>query len=305
MKSRRIFLKEGAMAMTAMAIGNPMHLLAGQNSILPFSKLGSGKLTILHTNDLHNQLNSTFYKGKYSGGFHKAAHCISTLKNDNHSLLFDCGDICNGNTGDEHLHAKTVQLIKQLGYNAVLLGNRDFETGIDYVQHHWEKTGVTLLNSNTRFNHSWLQASQQPYKIIWKDNIKIGILAASIDMNNLIPSVKGAMHFKDPIVELNAVGRFLKHNEKCNIVICLSHLGFKNKDAVDDITLATRSENIDVILGAHSHTFMTTPYIVMNKQNREVIINHAGCNGLEIGQLMFEFNGHGEKANVQFNNIMV
>jgi 5'-nucleotidase len=162
-----------------------------------------------------------------------------------------------------------------------------------------------LLNSNTKFKNTWLNASQQPYKIIWKENIKIGILAASLDISNLIPSMRSAMYFKDPIVELNKIAGFLKEQEKCNIVICLSHLGFKNTEAIDDITLATRSENIDVILGGHSHTFMSAPYIVLNKRNREVIVNHAGCKGLEIGQLMFEFNGHGEKANVQFNNIMV
>lgn len=305
MKSRRIFLKEGAMALTAMSIGNPMQLLAGENSILPFSKVGAGKLTILHTNDLHNQLNSTFYKGRLSGGFYKTTHCLSALKNDTPSLLLDCGDICNGDPNDEALHESTIQLVKQLGYDAVLLGNRDFETGIDYVQHHWEKSKVTLLNSNTKFKNTWLNASQQPYKIIWKENIKIGILAASLDISNLIPSMRSAMYFKDPIVELNKIAGFLKEQEKCNIVICLSHLGFKNTEAIDDITLATRSENIDVILGGHSHTFMSAPYIVLNKRNREVIVNHAGCKGLEIGKLMFEFNGHGEKANVQFNNIMV
>ena len=93
----------------------------------------------------------------------------------------------------------------------------------------------------------------------------------------IMKAIRGLIYFKDACIALNSIAGFLEEKWKCNLVICLSQLGFKNKGSMDDITLAGRSENIDVIPGGHSHTYMSTPYIVLNKQNREVIINHAGC----------------------------
>lgn len=306
MKSRRTFLKDGALATAALAIGNPFQLFAGENSIFPFLNDGPGSLTVFHTNDLHNQLSGSFHEGNFLGGMHQTADLISNLrKKAGQSLLLDAGDIFNGNRLDEIAQGRTMEYVRRMHYDAVLLGNRDYETGIDYLEQNWSGSNITLLSSNTEFQNQGLGSLQHPYKIINKGDIRVGILAASLDLKTHLPSLKNELHYRDPIGRVNSLASYLKAKEKCQLIICLSHLGFKNSNHPDDLTLARQSENIDLILGGHSHTFMRTPHIVLNRKGQEVIVNHAGWKGMQIGQVCIDFDGYGRKKNLQFLNTMV
>jgi 5'-nucleotidase len=309
MKSRRHFLKNGALATAAMLVAEPFTSLAKGKSMFPFA--GSSKsntITLLHTSDLHNQLSPVtdeLYKGL--GGLEKTASMIAQLKNENkHTVLLDAGDIFCGNTSFQHDHTATLQLMRSLNYDAALLGNRDYAAGTDYLQQQWHEKHVPLIASNYTFSNSWLKTLHLPYKIVQKGNTRIGIMAAGIDMNSL-PGTNGNDHvqYKDPVKELNAIATMLRQKEKCQLIVCLSHLGYKNKSSMDDCRLATQSKNIDVIIGAHSHTFMTAPVIAMNSLKEEVIINHAGYGGIVLGNMNIGFDKDGRKNKLEFNNKLI
>jgi len=308
MKSRRYFLIQGALAATAMLVVKPFMKFAGKKSILSSGQGNGNSITLLHTNDLHNQLGPVshdIYSGM--GGFEKTAGIISRIKNENNNVvLVDAGDIFCGNIRHQKEHEATLRMMQGLKYDAALLGNRDYEAGTDYLQEQWGNNPISLVASNYSFRDSWLKDLHQPYKIVQKGNIKIGIIGAGIDMKGLVAStVSDNVRHKDPVKYLTAVATMLKQDKKCQLVICLSHLGYRNKNRMDDLTLAVQSKNIDVIIGAHSHTFMSAPVIAMNREQHEVIINHAGYGGIVLGNMNISFDDDGNKSKVDFNNLMV
>ena len=306
MKSRRYFLKQGALATTAMLVAKPFMTFGGEGSFLSFGKGNNNTITLLHTNDLHNHLEPLAHD-IYSnmGGFEKTAEIISMIKNENNNVvLVDAGDIFCGNTDHQKEHETTLRMMRSAGYDAALLGNRDYEAGTDYLQEQWKKNNIPLVTSNYSYKDSWLKNLQQPYKIVRKGNIKIGIVGAGIDIKEMTP-VNDYVQYKDPVKELTVLATMLKEIKKCQLVICLSHLGYKNKKTIDDITLAAQSKNIDIIIGGHSHTFMQAPRIVLNQEQQEVVINHAGFGGMVLGNMTISFDDYGRKNKVDFNNLMI
>ncbi len=127
------------------------------------------------------------------------------------------------------------------------------------------------------------------YKILYKGKIKTGII------NTINPS--GI----NPINELNSLAAFLKNEQKCDIVVCISHLGFRNKNNVDDYSLATGSAHIDVIVGGHPENFSKQPYIALNKNNSEVIISHSKGNEFDFKQIEIYFDDQKLKKNLVFS----
>ena len=305
MKSRRYFLKESALAATALAIAKPLKIFAGDGAAFSFFN-AQNSVTLLHTNDIHNLLSPvTFGARENLGGFEKTVSLISEIKSKKSNvLLFDAGDIFSGNMRDEKEHTLTLKMMRYAGYDAILPGNRDYQAGSDYLQQ--QLNNMPLITSNYSYSDSRLKDLHQPYKIMYKGNIKIGIIGAGINMKGLVGGdVNGKIQYKNPIKELSSIAAMLKKEKKCNLVICLSHLGFKNKKATDDIVFAKQSKDIDVIIGGHSHTFMQSPCIVLNKQGQEVIINHAGYGGIALGNINISFDDDGYKNMVSFDNLMV
>jgi 5'-nucleotidase len=299
---------QGALATTAMLL--PKYFIdTGINN--SFFSLGGGinnSVTLLHTNDLHNQLlPHSFSNYSHLGGFEATANCISRLKNENENVvLLDAGDIYSGQVHDKDKYEKTLQLMMAAGYDATLPGNRDYDSGTDFLQECMHKSNLPLVNTNYSFAESWLRALHQPYKIVKRGSLKIGIVGAGIDMKGLTtPQVNGQVKYNNPLKQINATAAMLKEEKKCNMVICISHLGFKNKNKIDDITLASQSKNIDVIIGGHSHHFMQSPHIVLNSLQEEVIINHAGYGGMVLGNMNISFDDYGKKQQVIFNNLLI
>ncbi|MEO7263796.1 MAG: metallophosphoesterase [Ferruginibacter sp.] len=308
MTSRRYFIMQGALATTAMFL--PKYLLdTGNSGTFFLSGRGTGNsVTLLHTNDLHNQLLPHNY-GNFSqlGGFEHTANCISRIKQEiDNVVLVDAGDVFSGKKEDQDKYEKTLELMMAAGYDAALPGNRDYEAGTDFLQEQMTKHNLPLLSTNYSFTESWLKNLHQPYKIVQKGDIKIGIVGAGIDMKDLAPAhVNEQVKCINPINSIYATATMLKEQKKCNLVICISHLGYKNKNKTDDISLASQSKNIDVIIGGHSHHFMQSPQIVLNRQQQEVIINHAGYGGMVLGNINIVFDDYGKKQQVSFNNLMI
>jgi hypothetical protein len=129
--------------------------------------------------------------------------------------------------------------------------------------------------------------TENGYKIIYKDNIKVGVIAAELNENGVINKV-------------NNLSAFLKEEKKCQLVVCISQLGFKNKNTVDDITLAAKSEHLDIIVGQYAPTSPKRPFIALNKKKAEVVIQHTQDNDQSLGKIKIGFNQAGSKYNISF-----
>ena len=139
-----------------------------------------------------------------------------------------------------------------------------------------------------------MENKYQPYKIIKKGKLKIGITGVGIEMKGLVPDLlSGNTKYADPVENVTRVAAKLRKDMGCDMVICVSHLGYKYKEdenRVCDLILAKETENIDLIIGGHTHTFLDAPVVVKNKMGSDVLINQVGWAGIILGRLDFEFS---------------
>ena len=142
----------------------------------------------------------------------------------------------------------------------------------------------------------------KPYKIFFKDGIKIGVFGLGIELHNLVsPELFKETNYLDPIEITKDITRELKETENCDLIICLSHLGYhyKNTQKVSDLKLAAATKDIDLIIGGHTHTFLPKPTLVKNLDDETVIVNQVGAYGVNLGRIDFYFD---KKNNKKISN---
>jgi 5'-nucleotidase len=290
--SRRKFLKKTAIASTLIAASQfPIEAFAEENE----SKKRS--LTILHTNDVHSRLDPfPMDGGKFQGmgGVVAREKIISRVrKEEENVLLLDSGDIFQGTPYFNFYKGEPeMKVMSMLGYECATLGNHDFDNGIEGLANQLVHAEFPIVNCNYNLTNTLLTNFVKPYTIIRKGKLKIGILGVGIELKGLVPEkLFGEIIYNDPIENANEIAYFLKHRKKCDYIVCLSHLGFEYKDnKVSDQILAKETENINLILGGHTHTFLEEPYNAKNLKNQEVIINQVGWAGLKLGRINIYFD---------------
>lgn len=303
MNTRRNFLKEGTLATAALLASKPLTTLAKCSSTFSFKAGAANTICILHTGDLQNNIYPIF-NDRFNGlgGTEAMSRVIESLKKEKQNIvLVDAGNIFSGNAAQKHQHEKTMQLMHGLNYDAVLPGHHDFAAGEDYLYQCLQKNNLPVVITNYDIDHP-LGKMKLPYRIVKKGNIKVGIISAGINLNQF---GNKTVQYINPLKATNKFASMLKKEYGCHLVVCLSHLGYKNKRGIDDITLAKNSADIDIILGAHSKTFFKAPIVVHNKNKHEVIINHAGFGGIVLGKLDISFDEMGNKKMVSFTNMMI
>lgn len=253
------------------------------------------KLVILHTNDVHSHIDP-FPKedAKYSGqgGIARRAAVIEQVRRENeHVLLLDSGDIFQGTPYFNFFGGELeFKLMSMLGYDVATVGNHDFDNGVSGFLKHQEHVKFSFVNANYQLKSDTLKEVLKPYKILNKGGLKIGIFGVGIDLNGLVEARNyDGIIYRDPVGIANEIATELKQ-KNCDLVICLSHLGYSYRDAkISDVKLATQSENIDLILGGHTHTFLDKPTVIDNKIGKKVLVNQVGCYGLQLGRLDYTF----------------
>lgn len=255
-------------------------------------------ITILHTNDVHSHIDpfpETHSKNPSQGGVARRAYLIEQIRLENpNTLLFDAGDIFQG-TPYFNFYGGEIEfrLMSMLKYDAATLGNHDFDNGIDGLYAQLPNAAFKILNANYDFTNTVMDQHVKPYTIFEKSGIKVGVFGLGIELDGLVnkPLYKETKYL-DPIAKAQDISKELK-NQNCDLIVCLSHLGYQyNEDKVSDITLAKNTENIDLIIGGHTHTFMEKPVIQTNRQGRKVLINQVGCFGLYLGRIDFYFENN-------------
>lgn len=258
------------------------------------------KVTILHTNDTHSHIdpfpaNHSRYPGQ--GGAGRRKKLIDLIRQEEQEvLLLDAGDIFQG-TPYFNIHGGELEfkLMSEMGYDAATMGNHDFDAGLDGFDSMLPHANFPFLCSNYDFSDTLLKGKTKSFEIFKKAGLKIGVFGIGVELAGLVsPEMFKATQYLDPIVNAQKIANELRNEQNCNLVICLSHLGYKSKlnDMCDPI-LAKETTNIDLIIGGHSHTFFEQAEMHKNKEGKAVLINQVGWAGLILGRIDFCFDTKG------------
>ena len=255
-------------------------------------------LTILHTNDVHSYIDPfppTHPKNPNMGGVARRATLIESIRKENPNvLLLDAGDVFQGTPYFNYYGGELeLKLMSMMQYDLGTLGNHDFDNGIDgfYAQMH--NANFDFVSANYDFKNTVLNGLVKPYKIINKNGIKIGIFGLGVELEGLVDkkNYKETVYI-DPVGISQDMARILKHEEKCDLVICLSHIGYQYKDdaaKISDVKLAAVTKDIDLIIGGHTHTFLDKPTVLKNADGIDILVNQVGCYGINLGRIDFYF----------------
>tara|TARA_B100000902_G_scaffold262614_1_gene248823 strand:- start:165 stop:1079 length:915 start_codon:yes stop_codon:yes gene_type:complete len=257
------------------------------------------KITILHTNDVHSHIDP-FPKNDplnpNGGGVIARANLINLIKKDNpHTLVLDAGDVFQGTPYFNFFGGELeLKLMSKMGYNASTLGNHEFDNGMEKLSKVLKHANFSFLNSNYTLKNTPLENKIKSHEIFNINGIKIGVFGLGIELEGLVEKklYKGVKYL-NPIEISKDISDDLKYNHNCDLIICLSHLGFsysKDKNIMCDLILAKQTKNIDLIIGGHTHTFLDEPVKVKNLENKDVIINQVGCFGINLGKIDFYFS---------------
>ena len=275
----------------------------GFSGVFPWGAFARGRdadvvLTLLHTNDQHSRIepfpkDGTRYAGL--GGFAQRASLLKRLRQQTeHVLLLDAGDVFQG-TPYFNLFEGEVEIagMNAMGYDACTIGNHDFDAGIEVLAERMRQSQFAWLNCNYRIDDTPLEGLVKRYIITERGPLKIGITGVGIDPEGLVPAhLCVGVRYDDPIASLDEVAGQLKREEKCHLVVVLSHLGYRYRrgDRISDVTLAKESRYIDLIIGGHTHTFMDDIDIVQNRCGQPVYIHQVGWAGIRLGRIDIAFD---------------
>lgn len=299
---RRNFIKQTSAASLLLSLGSL--------SLKSFSK-PLKKITILHTNDVHSHIDPFGPKDGQNankGGIARRATLIENIRKENpNTLLLDAGDIFQGTPYFNYYGGELeFKLMSKLKYDVATIGNHDFDNGIDGLYAQLPHANFKFVSANYNFKNTIMNTHVEPYHIILKDGIKIGIFGLGIELKGLVDQkLYKETEYLDPVEIAQETTKILKVDEQCDLVICLSHLGYNysnNPSKISDLKLAAATKHIDLIIGGHTHTFLPKPTVVKNIEGKNMLVNQVGCFGLYLGRIDFYFD---ETGNVGSNGTTI
>ncbi len=305
MQTRRKFIAQAVLATgAALASRSVFAGLQEENALK--------KLTILHTNDVHSRIEPFPMDGGKNqglGGVAERAELIKKIRSEEEQvLLLDAGDIFQGTPFfNIYKGEPEIKAMSAMQYDAATMGNHDFDAGLDNFATQLKHASFPVLMCNYDFTNTPMEFKYQPYKIFRKGKLKIGVTAVGIEMKGLVAdNLFGNTKYLDPIQKMNETTAKLKNDEGCDMIICLSHLGYRYKDdKVSDEILAKESEHVDLIIGGHTHTFMVAPAAYKNRIGSDVLVNQVGWAGIVLGRLDYEFSGFKKKSLAKSHTVIV
>lgn len=253
------------------------------------------QLVVLHTNDTHScvmpinpNLADTAMANR--GGYLRRVSMIKEERKVNPDLLlFDSGDFSQGSPyyslfkGDVE-----VGLMNEMKYDAATIGNHEFDFGIDNMVRIFKQAKFPIVCSNYDFTGTPLADVVKPYTILYRKGIKIGVFGLCPELAGLVSEANyGSIKYLDPIKKGNEMAELLKKKEKCDVIICLSHLGW-NIDGIDDTELVPGTRYIDLVLGGHSHTYFKNLEYLKNLDGKDVPIDQNGKSAIWVGKMVLD-----------------
>ncbi|MBN2764944.1 MAG: metallophosphoesterase [Paludibacteraceae bacterium] len=249
------------------------------------------KLVILHTNDTHSQVEPSEKSSLATsdmGGYARRMGVIEKIRSEEKNvLLFDAGDYSQGSPYFNFFNGRIeIDALNRMKYDAVTMGNHEFDNGIDTLAAIIQNLRVPLISSNYDVTNSVIRDFVKPWIVIKKAGLKIGVMALNVNPESLIlDSNIRDVNYLDPVAKAQEVSDYLKNKEKCDLIICLSHLGSdKDSKSVNDFEIAAKTKFIDVIIGGHSHSMLEN-IKTKNAEGRDVIIAQMAKSGFYLGRI--------------------
>ena len=265
------------------AVGLPFDVYAKKEKI---------NLTILHSNDIHSKIdvspeNDPRFPG-LGGASRKAAAIKKIRAEEDNVLLFDAGDMLQGspyyNLYKGELEFK---IMSEMGYDGATVGNHEFDNGLEQLAAQMVHANFPFISSNYDFTNTPMEGKTLRYKVYKKGSVKVGVFGLGIELDGLVnKKMYGNTKCNDVMATAAEMSYLLKIEKKCDMVICLSHLGYRYKSKkICDHVIASKSKNIDLIIGGHTHTKLDKPITYSNSDGKDVLVCQAGCYGIRIGRL--------------------
>ena len=290
MMNRKEFLYQSAALAGSLAL--PSFLSNGGST----GKERDAELTILYTNDTHSRIepfpvNSRQFAGL--GGIARRASLIEKVRQTRKNvLLLDAGDIFHGTPWfDVFGGSVDLRLMTRMGYDAAAVGNHEFDRGTDGFAEAAQKAGFPFLAANYDVRNSPMNPFVERQMVREFSGFRVGIFGLGIGFAGVVERKNsGNVRSYDPIRNAETAIQSLKEYHRCDMIICLSHLGFShNHTRNDDLRLAEMVEGIDLIIGGHTHTFMEEPLLVKNDGGNETHITQMGHSGIRVGRIDVSF----------------
>ena len=285
MISRKEFLKQASLLSAGSFLIGPIAGLYSKSDISP-------AVTILYTNDTHARLdpfpsNAREFAGL--GGIAQRASLVKKIRSQNKNvLLLDAGDVFQGTPWfDVYGGSVDLKLMTEMNYDAMAIGNHEFDRGPDGFAEAARKAGFPILASNYFVRETPLNPFVQRQLVREIDGFRIGIFGLGIRLQGVVDrGLYGDVRYFDPIQVSQRMVQSLRIHNHCDYVICLSHLGYSyNDDKIDDLKLAKQVEGIDLIIGGHTHTFLDAPVSVENSSGSKTVITQMGHSGIRLGRV--------------------
>ena len=257
-------------------------------------------LLILHTNDTHScvmplseNLADTLVAGR--GGFLRRIAMLKEERRKHPDLLyFDSGDFFQGSPyftlfkGDVE-----VGLMNQMGIDASTIGNHEFDFWLDNMARLFRVANFPILCSNYDFTGTPLEGLVKPYTVIRRNGVKIGVFALDPQMEGLVSTQNyGDVKYLDPATCANQMVSLLRNEKKCDVVICISHLGWDARPQEEragrpecDNSVFAKTRGVDLVLGGHSHTYFEELRYITDLDGRQVPVDQNGKHGIFIGRI--------------------
>lgn len=273
--------------------------------LLPSELFASGeliKLTMLHTNDMHCHIDpfpesDAEYPGR--GGIVRLATLVSKCRSENPNLLLlDAGDMFQGTPYFNYFKGDIMlKLMSKIGYDAGTIGNHEFDNGLEGIASALKFAKFPIVTSNYDFSDTLLSGLVKNHLILKKGGIKIGIYGLGIELQGLVGNLNyGNTRYLDPLATALKMEHLLKKEHSCDLVICISHLGFSYEHSkISDSSLAPQTKYTDLIVGGHTHTFLEKPLELKNAEGKLILVNQAGWAALAAGKIEFIFDRMGKK----------
>jgi 5'-nucleotidase len=298
---RRQFIKQSTATLGLLSLSSiPMY---------SFEKNNTKHITILHTNDVHSHIDpfpANDSRNPNQGGVARRASLIQQIRQENpHTLLLDAGDIFQGTPYFNFYGGELeIKLMSMMGYDAATIGNHDFDNAVDGLYAQMPHATFQFLSANYDFTNTVMNGHVKPYSVFVKDGVKIGVFGLGIELAGLVdPRMYKETKYLDPLGIAQDMSRILKTQEKCDLVICLSHLGYQYKEEkMSDLKLAGLTQDIDLIIGGHTHTFLKKPTVTKNAIGKNVLVNQVGFAGLNLGRIDFYLD---EAGNVTGDGVSI
>lgn len=253
-------------------------------------------LTILHTNDTHStimplnpNLADTMLADR--GGYLRRMNMIRQQRQqDPDLLLFDSGDFSQGSAYYSLFQGDVeIGLMNRMGYDAATIGNHEFDFGLDNMIRLFKMAQFPIVCSNYDFADTELKDIVQPYIIIKRKGLKIGVFALCPPLEGLVFTKNyGPLRFLDPVEKTNEMVDILKRQKKCDVVICISHLGWGSSQYPDN-RFIQQTRGVDLVLGGHTHTYFQELQYEKNLDGQPVPVDQNGKHAAFVGKLLLTF----------------